>query len=243
MQAMNCLIVEDEPLAANLLADYVAKLPGLELKGICSNAFSASEKLRSEHIDLLFVDIHLPKLNGLDFIKTLSGNQKVILTTAYHEYALDGFNLNVVDYLLKPIEFSRFMKAVNKVNVPSNNTSGPIHLDEDPLTFCFFYTDKKQVRVNFQEIIFVESLKDYVRLTLEEGKLVTKLPISEVEKMLSRSGFFRIHKSYLVNLNKVKTYTTTEIEIKGKMLPIGRVYKDAFLKEMARYEARQNKVN
>lgn len=240
MRVLNCLIVEDEPLAANLLADYVEKLPGLVLKGVCSNAFLASEKLRAEKIDLIFVDIHLPKLNGLDFIKTLSGNYKIILTTAYHEYALEGFNLNVVDYLLKPIEFSRFMQAVNKVSLPFNDTISPLHSEEAHQPFYFFYTDKKKVRVNFNDIVFVESLKDYVRITTEDSKLVTKLQISELEHLLTKLKFFRIHKSYLVNLKMVKSYTATQVEIKGKIIPVGRVYKEAFLKEMAQYEAKRN---
>jgi DNA-binding LytR/AlgR family response regulator len=155
---------------------------------------------------------------------------------------LEGFNLNVVDYLLKPIEFNRFMKAVNKVGLAQKEALPVLQPEEENQPFCFFYTDKKKVRVNFNDIVFVESLKDYVRITTEEIKLITKLQISDLENLLAKAKFFRIHKSYLVNLKKVKSYTSSHVEVKGKSLPLGRVYKEGFLSEMTQHEARRNQL-
>ncbi len=230
MQVLNCLIVEDEPLAAEVVKHYISQVPGLELKGMCEDVLSASEKLRSEKIDVIFLDIYLPKINGLDFLKTLQGNYKVILTTAYHEYALDGFDLNVVDYLLKPIEFSRFVQAVNKVYalLPSEKVSDVS--EERPHTF--FYADKKRVKVFFEDILYIESLKDYIRVHTASQKLVTKMQIGEADDLLRSKRFVRIHKSFIINLDKISSYSGTEVEIGTIKLPIGRVYKEFFKQEM-----------
>ncbi|MEP7169601.1 MAG: response regulator, partial [Bacteroidota bacterium] len=160
---MNCLIVEDEHLAADVIKDYIEQVPGLKLCGICSDVFSAMEKLRDEHIDLIFLDIHLPKINGLDFIKTITGKYDIILTTAYHQYALEGFNLNATDYLLKPIEFSRFLQAVNKVFEKHKSFSAVPGKKATDRKYYFFNVDKNQVKVYADEILYIESLKDYVR--------------------------------------------------------------------------------
>ncbi|MCE3226064.1 MAG: DNA-binding response regulator [Bacteroidetes bacterium] len=219
---MNCLIIEDEPLAAEVLKDYIGQLPGLNLVGICGDVFSATEKLRTSKIDVLFVDINLPKVNGLDFIKTLKGNYHIILTTAYHQYALDGFNLNVVDYLLKPIEFTRFLQAVHKVNERSQS----IIVDQQKeRPFYFFNVDKKQVKVFADEIVYIESLKDYVKIHTGDKNIVTKFQIGELENFLHEPGFVRIHKSFIVNLEKVTAYNAAEAELGSVKLPIGRTYK------------------
>jgi DNA-binding LytR/AlgR family response regulator len=221
---MNCLIIEDEPLAADVLKDYIAQIPGFQLMGICGDVFSATEKLRTLKVDVLFVDINLPKINGLDFIKTLKGNYQIILTTAYHQYALDGFNLNVVDYLLKPIEFTRFLQAVHKL---TDHPVGPaIEQQKENRPFYFFNVDKKQVRIYADEIIYIESLKDYVKIHVPEKKVVTKFQIGELEKFLNDPGFIRIHKSFIVNLEKVTAYNASEVELGAIKLPIGRTYKE-----------------
>ncbi len=224
MQAMNCLILEDEPLAVDILKEYIADVPGLELKAVCGTAPEALNVLRDQKVDILFVDINLPKVSGLDFIKALKGDYKIILTTAYHEFALEGFNLNVVDYLLKPIEFSRFLQAIHKVYERAGASIKGDGLSERK--FQFFNVDKKQVKVFFHEILYIESLKDYVKIHLADKHIVTKFQIGEMEKMLEKSMFLRVHKSFIINVNKVSSVTASELEIGKALIPIGRTYKD-----------------
>ncbi|HKR03707.1 MAG TPA: LytTR family DNA-binding domain-containing protein [Bacteroidia bacterium] len=232
MQVMNCLIVEDESLAADVIRDYVHQVPGLKLCGICRDVFSAMEKLRDEDIHLIFLDIHLPKINGLDFIKTINGKYDIILTTAYHQYALEGFNLNVTDYLLKPVEFSRFLQAVNKVFEKNKSSSSPPAKETPGRKYYFFNVDKNQVKVFADEILYIESLKDYVRIHTKEKKLITKFQLGEIHKLLNSTNFIRIHKSFIVNSDKITSYNAGEIEISGSALPIGRTYKELVEKKL-----------
>lgn len=222
MLALNCLIIEDEPLAADVMRDYIQRVPGLNLTGICYDAFSAMEKLRSEKTDLLFLDINLPKLSGLDFIKTLRNNYHIILTTAYHQYAFEGYELNVADYLLKPIEFNRFLQAVNKVFARYDLKGMPTAEDTK---YYFFNVDKTRVKIFADDILFIESLKDYVHIYTSEKKIITKFRIGEMEEILKDARFLRIHKSFIVNLDKISTYTSARLELEGKDLPIGRTYR------------------
>ncbi|MEO8148827.1 MAG: LytTR family DNA-binding domain-containing protein [Bacteroidia bacterium] len=223
---MNCLIVEDEPLAAEIMRDYILQIPGLKLCGICEDVFATMEKLRAENIQLIFLDINLPKVNGIDFIKTLNGKYNIIITTAYHQYALDGFNLNVIDYLLKPIEFSRFLQAVNKV-FEKNKETGVMHIDDPQVKkFYFFNIDKKRVKVYADDILYIESLKDYIRIHTKEKSLVTKFQIGEIDELLGEAKFIRIHKSFIINTDQITAYNANEVEINKQSLPIGRTYKE-----------------
>lgn len=225
---LSCLIIEDEPLAAEILSDYIRDAPGLELAGVCSDALFALEFLQRERVDVLFLDIHLPKLKGLDFLKTLSHPPQVILTTAYHEYALEGYELAVTDYLLKPIEFSRFLKAVQKLRHPVTPETPPVtQSTERPAHF--FNVGKKRVKVYFDEILYAESLKEYVRIFLPGRSVVTKMQLGELETLLGNAGFVRIHRSFLVAKSKIDAYSATEVEVGGKMLPIGRSYREVGL--------------
>jgi len=224
MLALNCLIIEDEPLAAEIISDYIRQIPGLSLNGICSDAFSAMEKLRSEKIDVIFLDINLPKLNGIDFIKTINGNFHIILTTAYHQYAFEGYELNVADYLLKPIEFGRFVQAMNKV---FSRYEMKKQIREDDKHY-FFAVDKTRIRIQAHDVLYIESLKDYVHIYTKEKKIITKFRIGEMETVLDDPRFLRIHKSYIVNTNKIGSYSATRLEIAGKSLPIGRTYRKIF---------------
>lgn len=226
MQDLNCLIVEDESLAADVISDYISQVPGLKLKGICENVFAAMEKLRCEKIDLIFLDINLPKINGIDFIKTIPDKYDIVLTTAYHHYAIEGFNLNVIDYLLKPIEFSRFLQAVNKVFDKNKKVSSEVHTEVRQRVYHFFNVDKKQVKVFVDDILYIESLKDYVRIHTRKRQLVTKFQIGEIEKILPQENFIRIHKSYIVNSNMITSFNAQEIEIDDISLPLGRSYKE-----------------
>ncbi len=227
---MNCLIVEDEPLAATILEDYIRQVPWLHFAGRCSDALHAYEALQQQPVEVLFLDIHLPGLKGLDFLRTLPHPPQTILTTAYEEYALDGFNLGVVDYLLKPIDFDRFLKAIQKIRRPETGVQAP-----PARAFQFFNVNKKMVRVWLDEIACVESLKEYVRLYLVNGRsLVTRGQIGDLENHLP---FLRVHRSFLVALPHVEAYTATEITAAGKMIPIGRQYKDAVLEKLTKFSA------
>ncbi len=227
MQQLNCLIVEDEPLAALIINEYISDVPGLKLTDICGDVFTAAEALRNHQIDIIFLDINLPKVNGLDFLKTLRGNYHIILTTAYHQYALDGFNLNVIDYLLKPIEFSRFLQAINKVYAQVKPATETIPAPTNTTrSFHFFNVDKKQVKVYTDEILYIESLKDYVRIHAVSGQIITRFQIGEIDRLLASHDFLRIHKSFIVNVEKISSYSATEMEIGGTLLPIGRTYKE-----------------
>jgi len=229
MQTYNCIIVEDESIAAELLQDYVKQVPFLNLKGVCIDAIYALEMLQKEHIDLVFLDINLPKLKGLDFIRTLKNPPKIIITSAYHEYALQGYELNVVDYLLKPIEFSRFLMAVNKIK---SERLEPMPLKADLLIdrdHLFFNVSKKLVKIYLDEILIIESLREYIRITTQSKTILTKIQISEVETLLPPHEFIRIHRSFIVAKRKIESFSSSEVEINKKQIPIGRHYKDQVL--------------
>ena len=228
MDMLNCLIVEDEPLAAEILSDYVAQIPYLQLVAICPDAIYAMEQLQNHSIDVLFLDIHLPKLKGLDFLRSLRHPPKVILTTAYHQYALESYELEVVDYLLKPIEFSRFVKAVEKLKEQQPiiaKAQDSYSLSAAARPFRFFNVNKKKQKVYLDEILYVESLKEYVRLVLKEGNLITKMQLGTLEEHLPSDKFLRIHRSYLVAVEQISAFSAYEIEVGAHQIPIGRSYK------------------
>ena len=228
MKKISCLILEDEPLAAEELEDYINKVLFLELKAKCADAIYALEILQKQTIDLIFLDIHLPKLKGLDFIKTLQHPPKVIITTAYQEYALQGYELNVVDYLLKPIEWSRFLMAVNKLQqaIEVTNYSHRTVPGPEEKTYLFFNVNKRMVKIFLDEILYIESLKEYIRITTPNKSILTKYQLNQIEELLTRHHFLRIHRSFIVAKNKIETFSATDVEIGSKHLPIGRNYKE-----------------
>jgi len=227
MQKFNCLIVEDEPLAAEVLEDYIIQVPFLQLIAKCNDAIYALEMLQKEKIDLIFLDIHLPRIKGIDFIKTLSNSPKIIITSAYQEYALQGYELNVVDYLLKPIEFSRFLMAVNKLKhlneIDQVNNATSIASER---AYLFFNVSKKKVKMFLDEILYIESLKEYVRIISRDKAILTKFQLGEIEDLLKENNFLRIHRSFIVAKNKIDAFSATDVEINGKQIPIGRSYKE-----------------
>ena len=226
MQKYNCIIVEDEPLAAEVLQDYISQVPFLELVRVCSDAIYAMEVLQQEKIDLLFLDIHLPKLKGIDFIKILKKPPQIIITSAYQEYALQGYEYNVIDYLLKPVEFSRFLMAVNKIKTGSDNVSTSITTTAAERAHLFFNTSKKKVKVYIDEILHIESLKEYVRIVAKDKVILTKFQLGQMEELLTKNNFIRVHRSFIVAKDKIDAFTATDIEINGKQIPIGRSYKE-----------------
>jgi DNA-binding LytR/AlgR family response regulator len=227
MQKFNCLIVEDEPIAAEILEDYISQVPFLQLIAICNDAIHALEVIQKEKINLIFLDIHLPKLKGLHFVQTLVHCPKVIITTAYQEYALQGYELNVVDYLLKPIEFSRFIMAVNKLKQQQGDallTNGVAMPTQR--AFLFFNVGKKRVKMFLDEIFYIESIKEYIRIVSGNKVILTKFQLGEMEDVLKKNNFLRIHRSFIVAKNKIDAFSATDVEINGKQIPIGRSYKE-----------------
>lgn len=231
MQKINCLIIEDEPLAAEVLEDYISQIPFLHLVGICADAIHALEVLQKEKIELIFLDIHLPKLKGLDFIKTLDNPPKIIITSAYQEYALQGYELNVLDYLLKPIEFMRFVAAVNKAQLPKENIA-ELPREANERAFLFFNVGKKKVKIFLDEILFIESLKEYIKIVTKSKSILTKFQLGEIKDLLRNKNFVRIHRSFIVAKDKVDAFTATDVEIQGKLIPIGRSYKEQVYAEL-----------
>jgi DNA-binding LytR/AlgR family response regulator len=218
MSNIRCIIVEDEPLAVKILTDYIAQTPFLELEATFRDALLATDYLRREGTDLIFLDIHLPKLKGMAFLKTLTQPPAVIVTTAYHQYAVEGFNLNVTDYLLKPFDFERFLVAVNKVRKPAEQ--------KESRDFIFINVQKKRVRVLFEDILYIESQREYVKITTTGQTFVTKMSTHEIESMLPARLFKRVHRSYIVSIRRIESFTSEMIEVGGVSIPIGKGYRD-----------------
>ena len=234
-QVLQCIIIEDEPIAMEIMQDYIRNIPQLKLMAAFSDALYAMEYLRTHSVDLIFLDLHLPKLAGFDFLKSLRDPPNIIVTTAYHQHALEGFELNVVDYLLKPIEFGRLVQAVNKVSIPSteNKISERVKNEEVEESFRFFNVNKRMVKVDLRDIYFVESLKEYVKIHLKDRHLVTHYQIGEFQNDIHPLELLRIHRSYLVSVSKIDSYSSASIEVNGVELPIGRTYKNEVLQRLA----------
>jgi DNA-binding LytR/AlgR family response regulator len=232
MQILNCIIVEDEPLAAEIIAEYVEQTPFLNLVKICDNALDARETLRTNTIDAMFLDINMPKLTGLEFLRTLNRPPKVIITSAYHEYGIDGFDLQVVDYLLKPIELERFNLAVKKLLLPVHLTpsvpaTGIKTEGHNVRPYYFFTVNKRSVKIYLDEILYFESLKDSVTIyTTNDRRYNTHYQLGELESILHDKSFLRIHRSFLVSMDKIDSFSAAEVEIDGRSLPIGRSHKE-----------------
>ena len=225
MSKIKCIIIEDEPLAVKTLADYISQVPFLQLQSKFKDAILASQFLHDNSVDLIFLDIHLPKLKGMAFLKTLNNPPAVIVTTAYHQYAVEGFNLNVTDYLLKPYEFERFLVAVNKVKSQQGEKGKPTDR-QDTKDFIFLNVQKKKVKILFSEIVFIESQKEYIKIVTTKKEFITKMSTHEIEDLLPAHLFKRIHRSFIISINKIDSYTADMVEVNGIPIPIGRGYRD-----------------
>ena len=223
MSKIKCIIVEDEPLAVKVLSDYISQVPFLELFGTFKDAIIATDWLRDNTIDLIFLDIHLPKLKGMAFLKTLILPPAVIITTAYHQYAVEGFNLSVTDYLLKPFEFERFLIAVNKVKKAQTEKEKNYESVKD---FIFLNAERKKVKILFSEIVYIESQREYVKIVTTKKEYITKMSTHEIEDLLPANLFKRIHRSYIISMSKIESYTAEIVDVNGVSIPIGRGYRD-----------------
>lgn len=225
MSKISCIIIEDEPLAVKIVSDYIAQVPFLELKGAFKDAILAMGYLRENTIDLMFLDIHLPRLKGMDFLKTLTVKPAVIITTAYHQYAVEGFELNVTDYLLKPYEFERFLTAVTKVKTAQKDIQKPIESPEVK-DFIFLNVQKKKVKILFSEIVYIESQREYIKIKTIKKEYISKMSTHEIETLLPPNLFKRVHRSFIISINNIESYTAEIVEVNGVSIPIGRGYRD-----------------
>lgn len=227
---INCLVVDDEPPALEVLKKYIESIPSLILAGICVNAVEALAIIQQQPIDILFLDIQMPQILGTDFIRTLTNPPKIIFTTAYRKYAVEGFDLDAVDYLLKPISFERFLKAVNKImktslKQPGYSDSTAANENEIVNTHIHFRADRKILKVALDDILYFESLKDYIKVVTKSKTILTKHSISSLEENLPEAGFLRIHRSYIVAINKIEYFTNEIVGIAKQELPISRMYR------------------
>ena len=220
MSKLRCIIVEDEPLAVRIIADYISRIPFLELQDTFKDAILATEYLRNTSTDLIFLDIHLPKIKGTAFLKTLVDPPAIIVTSAYHQYALEGYELNVTDYLLKPIEFERFLAAVNKVRKAQTERRS------DDKDFIFLNVQKKKVKISFSEIIYIESQREYIRIVTTKKEYVSKMSTQDIESLLPADQFKRVHRSFIISMSKIDSYNSESVDVSGISIPIGRGYKD-----------------
>jgi two-component system LytT family response regulator len=225
MSKISCIIVEDEPLAARVLSDYIAQVPFLELGGTFKDAILATEYLRDHHPDLIFLDIHLPKLKGMAFLKTLTNPPAVIVTTAYHQYAVEGFNLNVTDYLMKPFEFERFLVAVNKIK-NTRSDKALAQEKEETKGHLFLNVQKKKVKILFADIVYIESQREYIKIVTTKQEYLSKMSTHEIEALLPDHFFKRVHRSYIISVGRIESYTAEMIEVGGVSIPVGRGYRD-----------------
>ncbi|MEY8848674.1 LytR/AlgR family response regulator transcription factor [Psychroserpens sp. XS_ASV72] len=220
---MKCIIIDDEPLAIDLLVSYVSKIEDLTLLGSYNNPLEALQLLRETKVDLLFLDIQMPEITGVEFKKIINPNVKVIFTTAYSEYALESYELNAVDYLLKPISFQRFLKAIEKIrNKPQESNT------QQDLEYCFIKTEYRHQKLFFSDILYLKGLSDYVAIQTKEGKILTLQNMRDFEQTLPKQKFLRVHKSYIVSLEHIEYVERNRIVIDGKHIPIGGTYKDTF---------------
>jgi len=227
------MVVDDEPMARDVIRRYIERVPTLRLVSECNSAIDALVFLQNNPVDLIFLDIRMPELLGTEFVQSLQNPPKIIFTTAFKEYALDGFELDAVDYLLKPVRFERFLRAVNKA-FPRNGVEQNSSLDETQrktgTDFIYLRVDRKLVKILLADLLYIESARDYVKVFTKDKSYITRQTISSVEAMLSGNDFIRIHRSYIISVSKIKSFTNEMVEIGDSELPIGKFYRNNFVK-------------
>ncbi|KAF0238745.1 MAG: two-component system response regulator LytR/AlgR [Prolixibacteraceae bacterium] len=228
---IKAIIIDDEPLARQVIKEYARKIPTLTISGECEDAICAHRIIQDNQVDLLFLDINMPKLNGIAFLKTLKNPPLVIFTTAYSEYALDGFELNVVDYLKKPFSFERFCKAYFRAEELLLLKQAALKPDlvQKQNDFLFVKADKKTMKVKITDILYIEGLGDYIKLYMSDKKLITNLSMKKIENLLPPEIFYRIHKSFIISLDKIESIEGNMVKINNAKLPIGSLYRHDFM--------------
>ncbi|WP_040280060.1 LytR/AlgR family response regulator transcription factor [Psychroserpens damuponensis] len=234
-QMISCLIVDDESIAREIIATHLSKIKNIHVIASCSNALEAFNHISNQNIDLVFLDINMPEISGISFAKSINSNIKVIFTTAYRDYAVEGFELKAVDYLLKPISFERLKKALDTYfdiygNVTNSKTS-----THDISEFMFVRSDRKMIKIDYRSIYYIESYSDYLKIHLEHQTIVTRETISAIEAKLPKRLFMRIHRSYIISINHIKSFTNEHITINNQTLPISRSYKKEVLKQLEKF--------
>lgn len=232
MKEIRCIIVDDEPLAREILQTYIARIPGWELKKSCINAVEAYEALHQFEIDLMFLDIQMPIVTGIDFLRSLKKPPLVIFTTAYADHAVTGFELNAVDYLVKPIVFERFQQAIEKVNIRLAIPEVVKPAEQSPLAPDYFFIrqDSKLVKINYSEVLYMEAQRDYTYIYLKDKKILASMHLKALEDILQSPLLFRVQRSFIVNLDAIKAINGNVLEIAGKEIPIGANYKEALFR-------------
>jgi DNA-binding LytR/AlgR family response regulator len=230
---MKCLLVDDEPLALDILESYIKKMPDLELIGKCSNALEASEFLKNNKIDLMFLDIQMPEITGLEFVRSLTNPPLIVFSTAYSDFAVEGFELNAIDYLLKPVAFERFTKTVERAKeymaLKKNESIEAPDLDND---YIFIKSNQKQIKLSYDQILYVEAFADYVKLYTSEKRYVTLQTMKNMEQKLPKDKFIRVHRSFIVGMKYITSFNSSELEIGAVKIPVGKNYKDEFLAKL-----------
>ena len=246
---IRCLLVDDEKLALELMEDNVAKVPYLKLQGKCKNAMEAMDFMRREPVDLIFLDVQMPGISGIQFLNSLTNPPMVIMVTAYENYALEGFNLDVVDYLVKPVAFERFLKAVNKayelisLRQQKDNPVQQVQAKTTPDTnYIFVNADYSVVRINIPDVLYIEGLKDYVKIYLHNATkpVITRLSMRFMEEKLPGEGFARVHKSFIVALDKITAYKKNRLMLGETEIPVSDNYKDKILTYIGQHENDSN---
>jgi len=229
MTTINCIIVDDEPIARDLLTNYISQVPYLRLAGTCSNAFEAMQLLNTKDVELIILDINMPRLSGFELLRSLKQYPSVIITSAYPEYALEGFELSVIDYLLKPFSFQRFVQATEKVIKKGQEPVLPV-MEDAGQHFLMVRSDKKLTKVYFSDITYVEAYGNYIYIHSRQDKIISKQTLTQFEEQLPAGKFIRIHKSFVVAVNAVKYLEGNEVSLGDTRLPIGKVYREGVLK-------------
>lgn len=227
---INCIIVDDEPVAREILEDHLKKLDQIRVLASCKNALEAFKVVNTETVDLVFLDINMPDISGLAFAKSMNNNLNIIFTTAYREYAVEGFDLKAVDYLLKPISFERLLQSVNKyINEHKTRSENKNSGQEEQSSFCFVRADRKMIKIIFNDIRYVESIGDYLKIHLKGGMITTRETMQNMAGILPANDFLRIHRSYLVAFSSIRSFTNEYIEVEDRDLPISRGYRNGVL--------------
>lgn len=232
---IRCIIVDDEAIARDILENHLSKIDTVRIVGSSKNALEAFKLINSEEVDLVFLDINMPEITGLSFARSMTRDIKIIFTTAYREYAVDGFDLQAVDYLLKPISFERLLQAINKyMQERGAKLAEDLNKQQDKDDASFFVrSDRKMIRINLQDIMFVESLSDYIKIHMQEKTVVTRETLTSLEAMLPHRDFIRIHRSYLVSISHIESFTSETVVVDKHELPISRSHKEEVLRRLA----------